>query len=38
MLAAVRDWVVAAPVSFATGLLVGFWIGGRYDVRKKRDL
>lgn len=36
--AAVRDWLIASPVSFALGLVVGLWVGGRFDIRKKRDL
>ena len=30
--------LAAAPAAFITGLLVGFWIGARFDVRKKRDV
>lgn len=35
---AVRDWVLASPVSFAIGVVLGLWIGARFDIRKKRDV
>jgi len=36
--ASVRDWVLAAPVAFTVGFAVGFWIGSRFDLRKKSDV
>jgi hypothetical protein len=38
VLASVAEQWIAAPFSFAGGLLIGFWIGARFDLRKKRDL
>ena len=35
IVAALTDALVAAPFAFLTGLLVGFWIGARFDLRKK---
>lgn len=37
MMAAVSDYVLAAPVAFAVGLLVGFWLSNRYRVVKRDD-
>jgi len=30
--------IAAAPVSFLAGLLVGFYMGSRFDLRKKPDV
>lgn len=38
MILAVWDAVAAAPVAFVSGLLIGVWIGARFDVRKKGDV
>lgn len=38
IVAAVIETWIAAPFSFAGGALVGFWIGARFDLRRKRDV
>ena len=38
IVAAARDYWIASPLSFLGGALVGFWLGARFDLRKKRDL
>jgi uncharacterized membrane protein YfcA len=37
IVAAIRDWLYAAPLSFAVGAAIGFWLGARYEIRKKAD-
>lgn len=37
MLAAVPAHWLASPASFAVGVVVGLWIGARFDLRKKGD-
>jgi hypothetical protein len=34
----ISDVLVAAPVAVVFGLLIGFWLGARFDLRKKRDV
>lgn len=36
--ATISDVLLAAPAAFVFGLVVGFWLGARFDLRKKRDV
>jgi uncharacterized protein YneF (UPF0154 family) len=37
VLATWRDNLEAYPLTFLAGLMIGFWIGGRFTIRKHRD-
>jgi hypothetical protein len=32
-----RDALFAAPIAFVAGAAIGFWLGARYEIRKKAD-
>lgn len=36
MLAALPDTVIASPLSFLAGLIVGLWLGARFLIIRKR--
>lgn len=36
-LATLPDYILTSPIAFVAGLMVGFWVGGRFIIRKRRD-